>query len=273
MWSWVWSVTVMTWRSVALAASYLVATGVSLFWLTRRLAAPLSFVPRERLREVFAFGIRSYPTAIAHAIDFNAGVLVLAVIAFASDVGIYAALSALMLRFLLLAQAMQEALLPRIAADSTGRHELVVQMSRLAVAAALLALGVFLPFSGWVVAMLLSPAFLAGIGIVWWMAPGIAAHAASTVLMPYFEGRGKPGVISMATWVGMSTNIAGLLVLYPAMGLSGAGLAMTAGLVSRLIVLQMYFRSENGVSIRSLIVPVRADMDMAWSTIRGLVRR
>jgi O-antigen/teichoic acid export membrane protein len=226
------------------------------------------------LSEIAGFGFRFYPAAVAHALDFNAGVLVLAAIASSSEVGIYAALSALMLRFLLLAQAIQEAVLPRVAADADrGRQHLVSQLTRVSVWATAAIVLAFLPVSNWIVGVLLSPPFVEGISIIWWMVPGIIAHAASAVLMPYFEGRGRPGVVSIATWVGMTVNVAAVVLLYPVLGLPGAGLAMTLGLVSRFAVLCFHFSGSGGGGFWALLTPRKADIALASSAIRGVIRR
>jgi O-antigen/teichoic acid export membrane protein len=213
----------------ALAASYALATALSARWILKGLSGRLRLLRGSMFPDVSGYAFRFYPTAVAHALDFNAGVLMLAAVTSSSEVGIFAALSAIMLRFLLLAQAVQEALLPRVAADTDGgRHVLVSQLARIAVWATAVMVLAFLPVSKWIVTVLLSPPFVEGISIVWWMAPGIVLHAASSVLMPYFEGRGRPGVVSIATWVGMTVNVASLMLLYPHWGLAGAGLAMAA---------------------------------------------
>jgi O-antigen/teichoic acid export membrane protein len=259
--------------AMALALSYLCAAALSVRWLVRDADGSLGLLAPERRREAFGFGARFYPTLVGHAVDFNAGTLVLAAMATASEVGIYAALSALMLKFLIVAQALQEALLPRVAADSIGIPAMVAQMARLAVVATFVAVAVFLAAGEWIVALLLSPAFVAGVAVAWWLAPGIVAHAASTVLMPHFEGRGMPGVVSLATWVGLVANVLGLLVLYPRMGIAGAGLAMTVGLLVRLLVLLFRFRHSSGTSFGEVLVPRRGDAALAWSVVQSLRRK
>lgn len=259
--------------ALALALSYLCAAALSVRWLVGDAGGSYGLLAPERRREAFGFGVRFYPTLVGHAVDFNAGTLVLAAMATSSEVGIYAALSALMLKFLIVAQALQEALLPRVAADSIGIPAIVAQMARLAVVATFVAVAVFLAAGEWIVALLLSPAFVAGVSVAWWLAPGIVAHAASTVLMPHFEGRGMPGVVSLATWVGLVVNVASLLVLYPRMGVAGAGLAMTIGLFVRLLILLFRFRNSSGTSFCEVLVPRRGDAVLAWTAVQSLLRK
>jgi O-antigen/teichoic acid export membrane protein len=208
---------------------------------------------------------------VAHSIDFNTGTLVIAAIGDNAAVGLYAAVSALMLKFLLFAQALQESLLPRIARDDAGRRGLVTQMSRIAVCGTLAAVLLFLAVARPVVTLLLSPAFMPGLVIAWWIAPGIVIHSASTVLMPFFEGTNRPSVVSVATWVGLLFNVVGVLFLYPRFGLAGAGAAMTLGLISRSVVLVYVFRRTTGSTLRELLVLRRSDWQFLLQVTRSLI--
>lgn len=255
---------------VALAVSY----GVAAFLSWRALLGASQAYDRAARRDhaagqVFRYGIRYYPALVGHAVDFNAGTLVLAAVATTQDVGIFAAIAALMLKFLMVAQAFQESMLPRIAADNRGRAELVAQLARIAIAATFVAGLLFAVVSRPILALLLSPEFASGAGLVWWALPGIAVHAGSTLLMPYFEGTGRPGIVSIAVWCGLAVNVLVILLAFPFMGLDSAGLAMTSGMVARFLVLAVPFSSVTGLPLTSLFGVREVD----WLMLRGLALR
>lgn len=254
----------------ALAFSYAVAALLS--WRALRGASQThdeAVASGHARGEIVRYGIRYYPALVGHAMDFNAGTLVLAVVATTHEVGIFAAIAALMLKLLLLAQAFQDAMLPRIAADDRGRAELVAQLARIAVAATFCGGLLFALVSRPVLALLLSPEFAAGSRLVWWTLPGVAVHAGSALLMPFFEGTGRPGIVSIAVWCGLVVNVTVILLAYPIMGLDSAGLAMTSAMVARFLVLAVPFSSVTGLSLTSLL-GVRA---VDWLMLRGLALR
>lgn len=254
----------------SLAISYGMASVVSLRSLRKTGRERHQGPPASELkRNVAVYGIRYYPALVGHALDFNLGAIVLGAVASSSDVGIFAALAALMLRFLLLAQAFQEAMLPRISADEGGRAQLVVQLARVS-ATTTLAVGLlFALVSRPVLAVLLSPAFAEHSSLVWWMLPGVAVHAASTLLMPFFEGTERPVVVSTAVWCGLIVNLVAILVGFPVMGLDSAGLAMSLGMFARFAFLWGAFAGVTGASPADLMGLRREDLDL----LRGLVGR
>jgi O-antigen/teichoic acid export membrane protein len=251
----------------AFAVSYAVGTALS-FWFLRGAKRRMSVVGKDQLPSLFSYAAKYYPALLGHAIDFNAGTLVLATMTGSGEVGLYAAIAALMLRLLLLAQALQETVLPRIAADPKGRPELVARMSRIAVAATAVMTVVFCVVSKPVLALLLSPAFTEAASLAWWIAPGLILHAASTVLMPYFEGTNRPGIVSIATWAGLLTNVGSIIFIYPVLGLQGAALALSMGMTVRFLILATLFCNSTGASWQSIAVIRSVDARLFLGVIR-----
>ena len=243
----------------AFALSYGVGASLSLYWL-RAAGDRMTIAPRAQLPAIAGYAAQYYPALLGHAIDFNAGTLVLASIAASSEVGLYAAISALMLRFLLFAQALQETVLPRVAADSIGRPALVAQMSRISMAGTALIAVAFCLVSKPVLSLLLSPAFARAAVLAWWIAPGLILHAASTLLMPYFEGTNRPGAVSIATWIGLLGNIMSIVGFYPLLGLQGAALALSIGMSLRFAVLAWLFCRSTRTPLKDITFARPADV-------------
>src|SRR6185503_13276998 len=164
-----------------------------------------------------------------------------------------------MIRFLILAVALQETVLPRVAADGVGRPVLVAQLSRISVASTALMTLAFCVVSKPVLSLLLSPTFSEAARLTWWIAPGLILHASSALLMPYFEGTNRPGVVSLAVWAGLLSNVSFVVLLYPRMGLAGAAFAVSLGMAVRFTVLAVEFFRSTGINWRGIILMGTSD--------------
>ncbi len=101
------------------------------------------------------------------------------------------------------------------------------------------------------------------------MLPGIAIHAGSTLLMPFFEGTGRPRVVSMAVWAGLLANVLVIVIAFPYLGLDSAGLALSIAMFTRFLLLAVPYCRITGLSPSSLIGLRRVD----WQLLGSLSRR
>ena len=255
----------------AFAASYGAGAVVSFRWLYGAVDN-IALASATQVPAIRRYAVKYYPALVGHAVDFNAGVLMLGALATNRDVGLYAALWALMGRFLMLALALQETVLPRVAADHVGRPVLVAQLSRLAVAGTTLITLVFCLVSKPVLSLLLSPAFASAADLAWWIAPGLILHSSSSLLMSYFEGTNRPGVVSLAIWAGLLSNICLIVVFYPRMGLPGAALALSLGMAVRFMFLGFEFRRSSGTSWRGITIMGTSDARLLFEAVAPLLR-
>ncbi len=219
-------------------------------------------------RRLAAYGIRFYVARLSSTVNFRIGTMVLAFFAPTGEIGIFAAASGLVSRILMVPTSIETALFSRVAADAKGRPATVAQAARASGIVSGLLLLILGLLSRPVVLVLLSPEFARAITLIWIMIPGIFVRATSKVLMPYFTGTDRPAVCSWAVGAGMVANIAGILVLLPIMGLSGAAWAMTIGFVVSSLVLVFSFRRASGLSFVQTWMPRRNDI----VTIVGLAR-
>jgi O-antigen/teichoic acid export membrane protein len=113
------------------------------------------------------------------------------------------------------------------------------------------------------VSILLSPKFLPVVPVFRILALGVAFRAGTKVLVHYFNATNRPGVFSLATVVGMLSNLLLLLVLLPKFGLPGAGWAMTLAYLLNGSVLVVAFRRYSGLGFLESWLPRRSDLDMA----------
>lgn len=247
---------------VALLLSYGIGSWLGFARIVRSSNADAHAEKRVDWRALRAYGVRSYPAVVGHAIDLNLGTVILSVLATKSEIGLFAAVSALVQRFLIVPQSFQEAVLPRIAADPEGRTDLVAGGARIAFSVTLIAVLGFLLMRRPLVTMLLSRDFLPALPLLWWMGAGIAVHASSALLMPYFDGTGRPEVVSLSIWVALLVNTVATLVLYPIAGVTAAAIGFFFSLLSRFLVLYSVFRRSTGVPLVGVLIPSVKDIAM-----------
>jgi O-antigen/teichoic acid export membrane protein len=219
-----------------------------------------------------SYGTRAYPAMVGHMIDLNVGTLMLGVLGTRPEIGLFAAVSALVQRFLIVPQSLAEALLPRVAADPAGRPDIVTSASRMAFAVTLLAALAFLVVRRPVVTLLLSRDFLPALRLLWWMAAGMVIHASSTLLMPYFDGTGRPEVVSASIWVGLLVNVLTLILLYPVAGMDAAAIGFFASLLSRFAILYFAFWRFTGTPLHRVLIIDNLDLSVTREALGSSIR-
>jgi O-antigen/teichoic acid export membrane protein len=223
--------------------------------------------------QILRYGGRYYIARIGIMIDSGLGIFVMAMYATREEIGLFAAISALVLKVLVFANSVETALLPRIASDPTGRPELVAQCVRLTlvftgvVVTGIVALG--FP----IVSILLSPKFVSAVPLIWILAPGVIIYSGSQILMTFFRGTDRPGICSLVVWVGLGVTVLVLIVLYPLIGMPAAAWATTLGYSSRAIVLFESYRRISGQRAIDVLRFQRTDVSATRGLLLGVYRR
>lgn len=256
----------------AYAASQVVTCAIYWRVLRRDFGVRLVRIGRGAARELFNYGLRYYGARIGHQLDVNLGLLVLGMIATRADLGIFAATSALMLRLLMLATAIDTVMLPNLAEAADRRAEQVARACRISALLTALVCVPVLVGAQWLVALLFSPEFLRGTSVIWWLAPGVLMLGGANPLMGYFRVVDRPETCSMAVWCGL---IAGALltpILYNRFGLAGAACAMSVSLALRSIVLMASFSRATNSLFGSILFPRLHDVRDFAAMLRGALR-
>ena len=245
---------------LALCIGHLVLLAACVWDLRRHAGLRLERPSRRDLKDALDYGWRIHLSRLGSGVEPRIGILALALLGGQREVGMFAAVSAIMLHLHLIADSVSIALYPRVVAAGDGAAEMIGRGLRIACAGTALALAVLLPISEPLVALLLSEAFLPAVPMMWIMAPGILAFAAAALLVAYFKGINRPSVCSWATWVGLTANIVACVALYPWLGMAGAAWALTIGLGVRTACLMAMFHRGTDVSWRTLWTPARGDL-------------
>jgi O-antigen/teichoic acid export membrane protein len=221
-------------------------------------------------RLLVSYGLRAYVHRVGNTINVRVGTMVLAFFATPAEIGIFAASSGLMTQLLLLPNSVSNTLFSRVAADERGKPEVVSQAARITGMVAGAGLVLLCALARPIVALLLSPRFLAGVPLIWIMAPGVFLRATWKILIPFYMGTNRPGVCSWAVGAGIVVNVGSLLLLLPAIGLAGAAWAMTLGFLTSSIVLVAAFRRVTGMGLAETWFPRAGDVARIGRAIADL---
>ena len=224
---------------------------------------------RREFSELLSYGVRYWVANLGSQMNFRIGTLVLAWFVTTPEIGIFAAAASLVSRVLLIPDAIEAALLPRVASDPEGRTELVSQVSRLSMIVCGAILAVLVLVSRPLIAILFSRDFLPAVPLIWMMAVGMFMHSGSKVLVAYFMGINRPAICSWAVVSAVLANFGALLLLLPIIGLPGAAWAMTIGYAVRTAVLVLSFRATTRAGFKETWLPRRADIALLKDLVRS----
>ena len=253
---------------LALIVGHILFFGISIRELRRRLGLRLELPSLADFKQVLGYGIRNHVSRVGNEIEWRAGIVVLAMLAGRADIGLFAAVSVIVMRLGAISDSVGAVLYPRLAASAVGHTEVVGRCLRLVGLATGSALLAVLALAEPLVQILLSKAFLAAVPLIWILAPGVLAGAASGMFFTYFQGTNRPGICSWAVWFGLTANIAALWTLYPVLGIASAAWGFTIGAAVRVVFAAILFHTITGARLRSIWLPQQGDLTYLWRSYR-----
>ncbi len=252
---------------IAFAAARGLMFAVCLLYLRRHCGLTLEWPSRRHFTCIVGYGLKYHPASVGSAVEFQSSVVVLGLLASTAEIGLFSAVSTLMLGFNLVSNSIGSALFPRVA--YLERTELVALCLRLVGVATVVPLLAFLALSTPLVRLALSEAFLPAVPLLWIIAPGILAYALSGIFMTHFKGTNLPHVCSCAVFLGLCVNLCALLALYPGLGVEAAAWAMTFGMLCRFLLLAIAFHTGTRMAWSSVWLPRRNDASFLWAAGRS----
>jgi len=223
-------------------------------------------------RSLLSYGMRFLVAKLSNVLNLRVGTMILAFFVAPSDIGLFAAASALVMRVTIVPKATEMALFSRVAGHSDGRPELVTQAGRVSALFAGAVLVVMAVVAVPLVRILLSDEFLPAVPLIWIIIPGVFLRASTIVYSAYFMGTNRPAICSTSVGIGTLVNIVVLMLLLPVIGLAGAAWAMTAGYAAGAIILVASFGRVTGRSFRESWTLRSEDLALVRS-IPGQLRR
>ena len=250
---------------------YLVMIIVCLIDLRRNEGLIWEISSRSGLLAVIRYGLKYYIARIGWGDDVRVGILLLTMLAGRAEIGIFAVASGLMMRLVMISNAVFIPLLPRAAGHDDGRPDLVAFCARVTTWVTGAAIIVLLAFSIPLVRILLSAEFLPAIPLIRIIAPGIFVFAGSNVLTAYFRGINRPDICSWAVGFGLVLNLAIIPLLYPKIGVEAAAWALTVGLFGRSTFLSVAYHRMTRTSPLSSWLPQHGDISRFLRLTRSAI--
>jgi O-antigen/teichoic acid export membrane protein len=266
---------ILGWGASGAILAYAASAVVTTTYLGRslaRLERPLWQLKLSDAVEIMSYGLKYYVARVGNLIDLGMGTLLLSLVAPRADVGIYSAASALALKVLLPAESIETAALPRFAVQQNAL-ELVAKCFRLSAVVTCLGVLLLCLLAPIVIPLLFSSAFVAGVGLVWAMALGLALQGGTKIVMAYYRATNRPGICSLSVWMGLCANCVAFFALYDRVGLLAAGYGMTIGFAARSLVLIPSFLHETKTPFLVLVVPKKGDLQLLGASMRSLLSR
>ncbi len=252
---------------IAFAAGHGVMIAACLLYLRRHYGLAFEMPDRSNISRILGYGLKYHAARLGNAVEPHFGVVILGLIASQGEIGLFAAASALMLGFMLISNAVGNALFPRVA--GAERVEMVALCLRLVCVGTAIPMLVSLAISAPLVGLLLSEAFLPAVPLLWIIAPGMLAYAVSAIFMTHFKGVNRPHICSWAVFLGLCANLGALLPLYPRLGVEAAAWGMTIGMVCGCLFLSVVFHRTTRTGLPAVWLPRRGDASFLWAAGRS----
>lgn len=243
---------------VAVISSSIVMV-VGCLWVLRADGRPQFDAPL--LKTLMRYGVRSQANNIFQNVNYRLDVIVLQFFRPLADVGYYVVAQVIAELVLVLADSFQSSIIPlvagsegenrdrttRLAVRHHGVLAIVAAVANAGIGTVIILFGYGRAYSPAVVPMLV---LLPGI---WWLGMG-------SVVTSDLRGRGRPGAASLVSGAAMVVTVSLDLVLIPPLGVLGAAIASVVSYTTQGILALAVLSRISGMSVRTLVVPDRADL-------------
>jgi O-antigen/teichoic acid export membrane protein len=260
----------LTGAVIGLPAAAVVGALAGAFLLVREARHDQVVDSGDSLRRASRFGLQSWGANLLQQVNYRFDVLILGGFATARDVGVYSVALTLTSVAWVLPQGLQTVLFPRVASlhESTLAGEISADESDAALAKAVRhAVLLSLP-AGVLISVLLVvavPLLYGGkfadttpLGFI--LLPGVLMIGVGKVLSSAIAGRGYPRYTLYITAITTPLTLALYFGLIPAFGSWGAAAGSSISYGLSAILALIYFRRVAKVTLRSLLVPLGADV-------------
>jgi len=245
----------------------------SLYWI-RVLWKDAPSMPkwdRAVLKKQLSYGRNSYLYNAASMLNFRLDLFLVAYFLNAKSVGWYALATSITEAFLYFPKALANVVLSEVATQlkngAKANLHLVYKVVLLIIGSAMIGTAILAPL---VVPLIFSSSFTPSIVPLLLLLPGTLAMALGIIASYHLFGLGKSFQPSLAAFIAVAVTIILDLLLIPLLGIKGAALASTLTYIAFLIVcLYFVLSSEEGVSVRSLLIPMRKDIAAMLLIVKG----
>jgi O-antigen/teichoic acid export membrane protein len=244
----------------------------------------------QRLREVFAFGLKSWGAEVLRYSNTRLDIFFVAAYTAAADVGKYTVAVAVTGIGVILPAALSSAIIGRTATlrGAAERGEISMDDTDLSDARACRHAVLSIPIAGLVVAVLIfagipifyGAEFDRSITLALILLPGVLLLGLGQVMTSIVQGRGRPDYVLYAIALTAVPTFAGYVIVIPEEGTTGAAVVSLCSYAAGALIAYWFFRRTTGIAASRALVPrgedVRAYRDVAVLTrqyVRDVVLR
>lgn len=244
--------TVSLWGASALLPVALVVRG-------RRLR--LTEEGRRAVREVLRFGLKVNFATLATVLTWRLDVLLVQGLRGSGELGYYAVAVSVAEGVLIVGMAARVTLIPaQSSGDRAGLEQLLVRVTRLMIAGALIVSFVSVLVARPLVMVLYGSAFAPAVTALAWLVPGIGALVVQGPIADFLLTESRIRPVTTAAVSALVINIAIDLILLPRIGFVAAAIGSTIAYLSSGLILIIVFRRHVGVGLRDVLLPRRHDL-------------
>lgn len=253
---------------LALMVSVLAANAYMLGVLWRQSGLRIVSPSVSGIKQLLGYGLRYYVASLGSMANTRIGMVLVAFFLSPVEIGYFAVAVAIVVQASMIADSVEVAVLPRMAADKPRRGQLAAQASRMTLLATGVLVVILAVFCRPVVSLLFSQEFLPSVPLILIILPALLLWSASKMLLAYFMSSDRPEVASWAVGIGIAANMISLLLLLPTLGTAGAAWAMAIGFATRALAAAIAFHAASGVGVRAAWLPGRRDISQLKQYLR-----
>ena len=219
-------------------------------------------------KQLLNYGYKAHFSNILAFVNYRADLFILGYFLGPLPVGIYVIAVNITEKLWLLSTAISTVLLPKLSElsdEEDKRKVLTPLISRWVLWLTLMASALLALVGEWLIRFIFGTEFDAAYTAILYLLPGIVFGASSKVLANDIAARGRPELNLATSWISVTINVLGNIILIPKMGLLGAALATSisysVNFVLRLVMHQ-YFTQ---VPFYKNLFIGKADWFLLWS--------
>jgi O-antigen/teichoic acid export membrane protein len=254
------------------AAKVLVGAAVlALLWRAGRVAmagwAPGWVALRGELPFIATIGL----TNLISLLNYRVGLFVIERLLGLSATGVYSIAVVVAELLWFVSGSLTQAVYGRIGTPDRARAAATtLRVVHLSLAALLLVAPLLWLLAGWVIPLVLGPAYAASLPLLALLLPGALVFGGASALSAYFTNHaGRPQMPARVAALSLLLNASLSLVLVPRLGMAGAALAASLSYTVAVFVLAVAFAKHAGLPLARVLWPGRALLD----DVRALASR
>lgn len=221
-------------------------------------------------KTVLNYGYKAHFSNILAFINYRADMFILGYFLGPVPVGIYVIAVNIAEKLWLFSGAVSTVILPKLSElsnDEEKRKELTPLIARWVLWLTLLAAAILAIIGSYVIDIVFGEQYEEAYSAILLLLPGIVLGACSRVLANDMAARGRPDLNLATSWIAVTINIIGNIVLIPSIGLQGAAIATSFAYTINFIMRITMHNYFTGVAFYKNIIMGHADYTLVKSFI------